>query len=182
MIKEKKIKTAILAGGCFWCMVMPFDEYAGVLEVTSGYTGGQLKNPKYEEVKTQKSGHLEAVKIIYDENVISFQALLNIYWQQIDPTDDRGQFSDRGESYRTAIFFTDQEQKEIAQASKEKLAQSGKFDQPIVTRILEAQEFYLAEDYHQDFARKEPERYASDDSVQKRKSFIKEHWSKEDFD
>lgn len=158
-------------------MVIPFDEYEGVIEVTSGYTGGSLANPSYEDVKGQKSGHVEAVEIIYDESIISFSRLLDIYWQQIDPTDDGGQFSDRGESYRTAIFYTNQKQKEEAQHSKDKLIASGKFSKPLVTPILPVQEFYKAEEYHQNYARKEPEKYKKDQSAQERKEFIKKTWS-----
>lgn len=172
------VKRSILAGGCFWCMVIPFEEYEGVHKVTSGYTDGHIENPTYEQVKSQQSGHLEAVEIIYDESKIKFSELLDIYWQQINPTDDGGQFGDRGESYRTAIFYTDEDQRLEAEASLKKLANSGKFSKPIVTRILPVKPFYVAEEYHQDYAKKSPEAYSDDFAVKERKQFIQQVWKK----
>ena len=145
------IKKATFAGGCFWCMVKPFDQWDGVHAVISGYTGGHLENPTYEDVKRGDTGHYEAVEITYDPNIISYQDILDIYWRQIDPTDDGGQFHDRGDSYRTAIFYHDEEQKRLAEQSKKELEESGKFNKPIVTKILPATTFYPAEDYHQDY-------------------------------
>jgi len=176
MFESTQSKRAILAGGCFWCMVIPFDEYEGVLKVTSGYTGGHIENPTYEQVKSQQSGHLEAVEILYDPTKISFTELLEVFWQQINPTDDGGQFGDRGDSYRTAIFYTDEAQRLEAEASKQHLAESGKFNKPVVTRILPVQPFYIAEDYHQDYAKKAPEAYSQDFAVKERKQFIHQTW------
>ena len=152
-------ETAILAGGCFWCMVAPFDTFPGIHKIVSGYTGGTTKNPTYEQVKTQKTGHTEAVKITFDSSVITFKSLLDIYWNQTDPTDASGQFQDRGSSYRPVIFYKNESQRKDALESKEKLEQSGKYDQPIVTTIEPASIFYLAEEEHQDFYKKNSERY-----------------------
>ena len=169
-------KVAILAGGCFWCMVMPFDGKEGVLSIRSGYTGGAVENPTYPQVKAQTTGHVEAVKIEYDPDRISFSELLDVFWRQIDPTDDGGQFGDRGSSYRTAIFYFDEEQRQAAEASRAAMEASGKFAGPIVTPILPAAPFYEAEEYHQDYAKKEPEKYADDFAVKQRKAFLHELW------
>ncbi len=131
-----KKQFATFAGGCFWCMVKPFDQWDGVEYVVSGYTGGQTSNPSYEEVKTGKTGHYEAVQIKYDPEIISYETILNLYWPQIDPTDDGGQFHDRGSQYQTAIFYHSNEQKIAALESKKKI--SANFNKPIVTKILEA--------------------------------------------
>lgn len=173
---SKKYEVAIFAGGCFWCMVSPFHILDGIIEVKSGYIGGHVKNPTYEDVKSQKSGHYEAVKITYDPSVISYEKLLKAFWMQIDPTDDGGQFFDRGPSYRTAIFYTNLEQKEKAIKSKKELDESNKFDKPIVTEIIEATEFYEAEEYHQDFYLKNPERYNEERVSSGRDEFIRKHW------
>ncbi|MFC3039432.1 peptide-methionine (S)-S-oxide reductase MsrA [Virgibacillus xinjiangensis] len=172
--KEK----ATFAGGCFWCMVKPFDQWDGVYRVISGYTGGHLENPSYEDVKSGTSGHYEAVEITYDPSIISYKEILDIYWQQIDPTDDGGQFHDRGDSYRTAIFYHNVEQKQAAEASREKLAQSGRFSKPIVTNILPAETFYPAEDYHQDFYKKNEQEYQADRAKSGRDEFIETVWEK----
>ena len=180
-IKENpKYDTAIFAGGCFWCMVEPFDNITGVEEIISGYTGGHTNNPTYADVCTGKTGHTEAVKITYDPGKISYNQLLNYYWQVTDPTDAMGQFQDRGDNYRPVIFYNSQFQKEAAEKSKQELANSGKFDKPIVTSIEKAMPFYPAEDYHQDFYKKDPERYALEESGG-RSDFIKKHWSKQIF-
>lgn len=172
-IKENpKYDTAIFAGGCFWCMVEPFDNITGVEEIISGYTGGHTINPTYADVCTGKTGHTEAVKITYDPGKISYNQLLNYYWQVTDPTDAMGQFQDRGDNYRPVIFYNSQFQKEAAEKSKQELANSGKFDKPIVTSIEKAMPFYPAEDYHQDFYKKDPERYALEESGG-RSDFIK---------
>ena len=152
-------ERAIFAGGCFWCMVHPFDQWEGVIKVTSGYTGGHTKNPTYRDVCSSTTGHTEAVEIIFDPEVILYEQLLDIYWQVSDPTDAHGQFVDRGDSYRPAIYYTTQEQAQKAQASKAELQASNLYDQPIITPILPAEEFYPAEDYHQDFYKKEPAHY-----------------------
>lgn len=172
------IEKATFAGGCFWCMVKPFVEWDGIHKVTSGYMGGHLENPTYEDVKKGTSGHLEVVEIEFDPAIFSYEQLLDIYWMQIDPTDAYGQFHDRGESYTTAIFTYTDEQKQIAAASKEKLANSGRFDKPIVTKIRDAERFYPAEDYHQDYYKKETEHYQQDRAVSGRDTFITKHWEK----
>ena len=152
---EENLERAIFAGGCFWCMVEPFEEMSGIKSVISGYTGGHMPNPTYEDVCQGQTGHTEAVEVIFDDNQISYPDLLDIYWAQTDPTDAMGQFQDRGDNYRPVIFYTSETQKEMAEQSKEKLAQSGRFDQPIVTTIEKAQPFYPAEEYHQAFLQKE---------------------------
>ena len=171
------VDTAIFAGGCFWCMVQPFDTYPGIEKVESGYTGGHVPNPTYEQVKSGATGHTEAVRITFDPAVVSYADLGEIYWQQTDPTDAMGQFKDRGDNYRPVIFVKDQGQRRIAEASKKQLAASGRFADPIVTRIEPAQPFYLAEDYHQQFYKKNPERFAAEEAAG-RAQFRQEHWNK----
>lgn len=171
-------QQATFAGGCFWCMVKPFDQWKGVDQVISGYTGGHLPNPTYEDVKAGDSGHYEAVQITFDPSIISYQTILDVYWQQIDPTDDGGQFHDRGDSYRTAIFYHNEEQKRAAEASKQKLSNSGKFNKPIVTKLLPASSFYAAEDYHQDYYRKNETAYKEDRLKSGRDEFIEHVWRK----
>ena len=173
------IKKATFAGGCFWCMVKPFDQWDGVHTVISGYTGGHLENPTYEDVKRGDTGHYEAVEITYDPNIISYQDILDIYWRQIDPTDDGGQFHDRGDSYRTAIFYHDEEQKRLAEQSKKELEESGKFNKPIVTKILPATTFYPAEDYHQDYYKKNEKHYLEDRAKSGRDEFIQKVWGED---
>ncbi len=151
--------VATFAGGCFWCTEAAFDETEGVYEAISGYTGGTVVDPSYEQVVTGTTGHAEAAQIWFDPAVISYDELLTIYWRTIDPTDAGGQRFDRGTQYRTAIFYHDDEQRELAEASRDALDESGRFDVPIVTEILEAEPFYPAEEYHQDFYLKAPERY-----------------------
>ncbi|MCL8496165.1 peptide-methionine (S)-S-oxide reductase MsrA, partial [Apilactobacillus sp. F1] len=148
--------TAIFAGGCFWCMVEPFDQQPGIESVISGYTGGHVANPTYEQVCSHTTGHTEAVEITFDPEVISYKDLVEIYWRQTDPTDASGQFQDRGDSYRPVIFVNSEEQRKVAEESKKQLAESGMFDEPIVTSIEDAKPFYPAEDYHQDFYKKNP--------------------------
>ncbi len=146
--------TAIFAGGCFWCMVHPFDQQPGIIKVVSGYTGGHVPNPTYEEVCSHTTGHTEAVEITFDPAIISYAELVEIYWRQTDPTDAMGQFQDRGDSYRPVIFVNSPEQRAIAEASKQALIDSGRFNEPIVTQIEAAKPFYPAEEYHQDFYKK----------------------------
>ncbi len=172
--KEK----ATFAGGCFWCMVKPFDQWDGVYSVTSGYTGGHIEQPTYEQVKEGNTGHYEAVEIEFDSDKISYEFILDLYWKQIDPTDPDGQFHDRGPQYRTAIFYHDDEQKKIAEKSKQALEESGRFDQPIVTEILEAVPFYPAEEEHQDFYKKSEAYYLEDRKKSGRDEFIEEVWEK----
>ncbi|SOC37400.1 peptide-methionine (S)-S-oxide reductase MsrA [Ureibacillus acetophenoni] len=170
------MEKATFAGGCFWCMVKPFDQWDGIHKVTSGYMGGTIKNPTYEQVKTGTTGHYEVVEIEFDSSVFPYDQLLEIFWMQIDPTDDGGQFHDRGDQYRTAIFYYNDEQRLIAEQSKKKLEESKKFTKPIVTEILQASEFYTAEDYHQDYYKKEPEHYKEDRKKSGRDEFITNHW------
>ena len=170
-------ERAIFAGGCFWCMVKPFDQWEGVNSVVSGYTGGHTVNPSYKEVCSGTTGHTEAVEISYDPERISYDQLLEIYWSSIDPTDAGGQFGDRGSSYRPEIFYTTDVQREAAEASKEALNQSGVFDKPIVVPITKASEFYPAEDYHQDYYKKEPEHYERFAEFSGRNPFLRNHWS-----
>ena len=152
-------EKATFAGGCFWCMVKPFDSYDGIHAVVSGYTGGELDNPTYEQVCTNATGHKEAVQITFDPSVFPYEQLVQMFWMQIDPTDPGGQFYDRGSSYETAIFYHSDTQKEIAEESKKALELSGKFSKPIATSILEAKPFYPAEQYHQDYYKKNPTHY-----------------------
>lgn len=168
-------KKAIFAGGCFWCMVKPFDTQPGIEKVVSGYTGGTVPNPTYEQVASHTTGHTEAVEITYDPAIISYAQLVDIYWQQTDPTDAMGQFQDRGDSYRPVIYVNDDQERAIAEASKQKLAASGRFDKPIVTQIEPAQPFYPAETEHQDFYKKQPWRYDIEEKGG-RERFIKTHW------
>ncbi|MCG7408662.1 peptide-methionine (S)-S-oxide reductase MsrA [Paenibacillus sp. ACRRX] len=170
------LQLATFAGGCFWCMVKPFDQWEGVHAVISGYTGGHVPSPSYEQVKTQTTGHIEAVQITFDPSLISYEKILELFWAQIDPTDAHGQFQDRGESYTTAIFVHDEEQRQQAERSKRDLAESGRFDKPIVTPIRDAVPFYPAEAYHQDYYRKEPDHYKQDRAASGRDEFLDVHW------
>jgi len=148
---------ATFAGGCFWCMEPPYDELEGVISTISGYTGGTKKNPTYEEVSAGTTGHAEAVQITYDPTKISYEKLLDVFWRNIDPLTANAQFCDSGSQYRSAIFYHDETQKNLAEASKKRL--QSRFKQPIVTEIVRATEFYPAEDYHQDYYKKNPVRY-----------------------
>ena len=169
-------ETAIFAGGCFWCMVEPFDTQPGIISVVSGYTGGNVPNPTYEQVCTGTTGHTEAVKITFDPKVMSYKDLVKIYWQVTDPTDAMGQFQDRGSQYQPVIYYNSPEQKEVALKSKEELEKSGKFDDSIVVRIEPAKPFYPAEDYHQDFYKKDPLRYQLEE-MGGREQYKKKYWS-----
>jgi len=151
--------TAVFAGGCFWCMEPPFDKLEGVLATTSGYTGGHTDNPTYKQVSSDTTGHYEAIEISYDPSKIDYATLLNVFWHNVDPLDAKGQFCDKGDSYRTAIFYSSEEQKELALKSKKELDDSGYFNEDIVTVIEAAKTFYPAEDYHQDYYQKNPVRY-----------------------
>lgn len=170
------LKKATFAGGCFWCMVGPFRVQEGVSKITSGYTGGKSANPTYEEVGMGGSGHIEAIEILFDPAKVSYQTLLDIFWRQIDPTDAGGQFFDRGSQYETVIFYHDEEQKKLAEASKEALGKSGRFKSPIVTRIIPATPFYEAEGYHQDYDQKNPMRYKMYRSGSGRDSYLEGVW------
>jgi peptide-methionine (S)-S-oxide reductase len=151
--------VAIFAGGCFWCMQPPFDALDGVVSTTAGYTGGHLPNPTYEQVSAGETGHVEAVQVIYRPEKVSYDRLLEVFWHNVDPLDAEGQFCDRGPTYRSVIFVEDDTQRRLAEASKEGLEQSGRFDRPVVTEIRAAGTFYPAEEYHQDYYRKNPLRY-----------------------
>ncbi len=157
--KPNQEEIATFAGGCFWCVESAFEHYDGVWEVISGYIGGDEKNPSYGEVSAGKTHHLEAVEVHFDPVKISYEDLLQIFWRQIDPTDGEGSFVDRGDQYRSAIFYHNPEQKKLAEVSKKELEEIGKYKTPIVTEIREATEFYPAEDYHQDYYKKNPVRY-----------------------
>lgn len=174
------LKKAIFAGGCFWCMVKPFDKYDGVEKVTVGYTGGRITNPTYEQVCSGNTGHYEAVEILYDENVIDYLELVKAFFMSIDPTDEGGQFNDRGRSYETAVFYTDDDQKTIAENYKSALDKSQMFDKPIAVKILKAEEFYEAEDYHQDYYKKNPFRYKAYYAGSGRKQFVEDTWKLSD--
>lgn len=169
-------QLATFAGGCFWCMVKPFDEQPGILSVLSGYTGGHVENPTYEQVCSETTGHLEAVQITFEPENYSYENLVRLYFTLIDPTDAGGQFFDRGESYTTAIFVHDEQQREIAEKVKVELNSSGKFKQPVAVKILEAKPFYLAEDYHQYYYKKNPAHYNRYSVGSGRAGFIEQHW------
>ena len=156
---DKDLATAIFAGGCFWCMEPPFDVLDGVVSTTSGYTGGQTKDPTYQEVSSGTTGHTEAVKVVYDPQKVSYETLLDVFWHNIDPTTPDRQFCDVGSQYRAGIFYLNDEQKRLAEASKKAIEQSGQVQQPIVTEITPASAFYEAETYHQDYYQKNPIRY-----------------------
>jgi peptide methionine sulfoxide reductase msrA/msrB len=167
---------ATFAGGCFWCMVEPFATLPGVREVTCGYTGGHTDDPTYEQVCRGTTGHYEAVRIAYDPAAITFADLLDVFWQQVDPTDPAGQFADRGPQYRTAIFYHNEEQRRAAQESKARLGRSGKYQAAVATEILPAAEFYPAEEYHQDFHRKNPEHYRRYKRGSGREAYLERTW------
>ena len=173
------MEKAIFAGGCFWCMVKPFDTFPGVKSVISGYTGGHKENPTYEEVCAGNTGHVEAVEITFDPEIMPYKSIVELFWQQIDPTDNGGQFCDRGDSYKTAIFYTTEEQKAMAEQSKQELGNSGRFSKEIVTPIIPAKTFYPAEEYHQHFYKKNKAHYESYRESSGRDGFIKEHWSEQ---
>lgn len=176
----KKLEVATFAGGCFWCMVEPFDRRPGIYEVVSGYTGGHVENPTYEQVCSNETGHVEAVQIKFDPEIFPYEKLLEVYWQQIDPTDAGGQFNDRGESYKPVIFYHNEEQRIAAEKSKQALEESGKFKDPIVVEIKEAKPFYKAEESHQDYYKKNPFHYQLYKKGSGRKGFIEKHWSQKD--
>lgn len=174
-------QTAVFAGGCFWCTESDFEKVEGVIEAISGYTGGHVKNPTYKEVTSGSTGHIESVKIIYDPNVVSYAKLLEIFWTHVNPIDDGGQFVDRGSSYRAAIFYADDTQRQLAEDSKTKLTQSGVFDEPVVTEILGLGPFYTAEEYHQNYYKKKPLRYKWYRSGSGRDQFLMKTWADSSF-
>ena len=175
-IEGKNLSKAIFAGGCFWCMEAAFEGLDGIIDVVSGYTGGTKENPTYAEVSSGVTGHYESIQITYNPKKINYKDLLDLFWRQIDPTDDKGQFSDRGPQYKTVIFYSTPEQKRLAEESKKKLDESSKFEKPIVTAILPAEKFYIAEEYHQDYSKKRTIQYKLYEAGSGRKKYIKETW------
>jgi peptide methionine sulfoxide reductase msrA/msrB len=171
-------RTAIFAGGCFWCIQPAFDKAKGVIKTAVGYSGGTQPNPTYELVTSEKTNYRESIEVTYDPAKISYEQLLDVYWRQIDPTQADGQFSDIGPSYRAAIFYGSDEEKKLAEMSKEKLAQSGKFKKPIVTEILPAMRFYPAEAYHQKYYQQNPDHFEAFEEGSGRVSFQKKTWGK----
>jgi peptide methionine sulfoxide reductase msrA/msrB len=169
-------RTAVFGGGCFWCMEPPFEQLEGVIDVRAGYSGGTEEDASYDRVSAGKTDHYEAVEVRYDPQQISYAELIEIFWHQIDPTDSGGQFADRGSQYKTAIFFQDDLEKQAAEASKDSLQQSGLFDKPIMTEILPLQPFYPAEDYHQDYYRKNYSHYSSYKKGSGRQYFVDTVW------
>ena len=174
--KGAGLAKATFAGGCFWCMEPPFEKRDGVAEVISGYTGGQGANPTYEEVSAGGTGHLEAIQVHYDPSRVRYEELLEIFWQNVDPTDPGGQFVDRGLQYRTAIFYHDETQRRLAEASKKGLSESGRFEKPVVTEILPLKGFFPAEDYHQDYYKRNPIRYKFYRYRSGRDQFLEKKW------
>jgi peptide methionine sulfoxide reductase msrA/msrB len=175
-LSESDVAVATFAGGCFWCMEPPFEKLDGVLSVVSGYTGGPEVDPTYQEVSSGSTSHLESVEIRYNPAQISYEDLLQVFWRQIDPTDAGGQFVDRGDQYKSAIFYRNEEQRQLAEASKDGLTASGVFDEALVTEIVAATPFYDAEEYHQDYYKKNPLRYKYYRNGSGRDSFLDEAW------
>jgi peptide methionine sulfoxide reductase msrA/msrB len=176
---ETKLSKATFAGGCFWCTESDFEKIEGVVEAISGYTGGDEKNPTYAQVSSGVTGHTEAVQVLYDPEKVSYTQLLEVFWRHMDPTDAGGQFVDRGSQYRPAIFYHDQEQRRLAEESRQELEQSGRFDKPIATEIVALGQFYPAEAYHQDYYRKNPMRYKFYRFGSGRDQFLSKVWGKE---
>ena len=178
-MNKEKLQQATFAGGCFWCMEPPFMDLPGVASVTSGYIGGHIKNPTYEQVCTGLTGHTEAVQIAFDPTKISYQKLLTVFWQNIDPTTVDKQFVDEGSQYRTGIFYHSDEQRRLAEESKENLDTEGRFDAPIVTEITAATEFYPAEDYHQGYCRLRPTHYKMYRAGSGRDEYLDQVWGED---
>jgi len=174
--KNKNLETATFAGGCFWCTESDFEKVDGVVEVISGYIGGNKDNPTYQQVSAGDTGHAEAVQVIYDPATVTYRQLLDIFWKHVDPTDPGGQFVDRGSQYRTAIFYHNDEQKRLAEQSKAELDSSGRFDKSVVTEIVAFSKFYGAEDYHQDYYKKNPIRYKLYRYHSGRDQFLNKTW------
>jgi peptide methionine sulfoxide reductase msrA/msrB len=173
----QKTKTAVFAGGCFWCTESDFEKVDGVIEAISGYTGGHVANPTYKQVSRGVTGHVEAVKVVYDPDKLTYDKLLEVFWRHVDPTDPDGQFVDRGSQYRSVIFYANEQEHRLAEASKKTLAASGRFDKPIVTDILPLGTFYPAEDYHQDYYKKNPIRYRWYRYGSGRDQFLEKAWA-----
>lgn len=179
IMKQEKYQKATFAGGCFWCMEPPYNDLPGIISVMPGYTGGETNNPTYEEVSSGTTGHAEAVQIVFDPAKISYEKLLSVFWRNIDPTTLDQQFADRGTQYRTAIFYHDEEQKRLAEISKTEIDKSGMFKKPVVTEITAASVFYPAEDYHQQYYKKNPTRYKFYSEGSGRKAYLEKTWGKE---
>ena len=173
---NSKFSKATFAGGCFWCVESDFEKHDGVVEAISGYAGGHMDNPTYEQVCSGSTGHTEAVQVIYDPDRVTYKDLLDVFWRHVDPTDAGGQFVDRGSQYRTAIFYHDDEQKRLAEGSKQEIAASGRFDKAIVTEIVKLDKFYEAEDYHQDYYKKSAMHYQRYRQGSGRDQFLKKVW------
>ena len=173
---DARLEKATLAGGCFWCMEPPFEDLEGVHSVISGYTGGPEKNPTYKEVARGRTGHTEVVQITYDPTLISFKELVSVFWRSMDPTDAKGQFADRGSQYRPGIFYHDEDQRKTAVASMQALAESRRFDKPIAIELTAFDVFYPAEEYHQDYYRKNPGHYKAYRRASGREAFLKKVW------
>ena len=170
-------KLVTFAGGCFWCLVAPFENIDGVISITSGFAGGDLENPSYEQVCTGTTGHIEAIQIRYDSSKVDYQTLLDTFWQNIDPTDAGGSFHDRGHHYTSAIFYHDDTQQSLAEQSKQDLDASPRFDKPIVTTIQAYTNFYPAEEHHQNYHKKNPEHYNRYNIGSGREAFILKIWN-----
>jgi peptide methionine sulfoxide reductase msrA/msrB len=175
--ETQKTQTAVFAGGCFWCTESDFEKVDGVIEVISGYTGGRTANPTYEQVSAGGTGHVEAVKVVYDPGKLTYAQLLQVFWRHVDPTDAGGQFVDRGSQYRSVIFYANDQERKLAEASKQSLAASGRFSKPIATEILPLGEFYPAEEYHQDYYKKNPIRYRYYRFASGRDQFLEKTWA-----
>jgi len=177
--QTKDAEIATFAGGCFWCIEHPIEKLNGVLDAVSGYTGGSEESPTYREVAGGKTSHAEAVRVTFDPSIISYETLLQVFWRQIDPTDPGGQFADRGLQYRSEIFYHNVKQKQLAEASKKEMDESGRFDKPIVTKITKVSAFYEAEEYHQNYAERNPIRYNFYKSASGRTGYLKSIWGDE---
>lgn len=175
-IESEELEVATLAGGCFWCMQPPFDRLEGVESTIVGYTGGVEESPAYQEVAGGQTSHLEAVQVRFDPEVVSYEEVLDVFWRSIDPTDDGGQFADRGDHYRTFVFYHDDFQRQRAEKSRADLAKQGPFDDPLVTEIVEASTFWVAEEYHQEYYKKNPEHYEHYYRASGRAGFLEETW------
>jgi methionine-S-sulfoxide reductase len=173
---SSKVEIAVFAGGCFWCMQHPFDKLNGVVSTSVGYTGGHNENPTYEEVCSGETGHTEAIEIQFDPAQITYSELLDVFWKNIDPTTPNRQFADIGSQYRTVVFYNNEEQKQIAESSKDKMDRSGIHEKPIVTEIIPASVFWAAEEYHQEYYKKSPDRYKRYNSGSGRERYLKKTW------
>jgi len=177
-MNNKSYQVATLAGGCFWCMQPPFDNLEGVISTEVGYTGGDIANPTYEMISRGNTGHYEAMRVVYDPDLVSYEKLLETFWRNIDPNQTDGQFADRGSQYHTAIFYYDEQQRTEAEQSKLDLEKSGKFDAPIVTKIIQATVYYPAENYHQNYYQKNSQHYERYKVGSGRAGFIDKTWKK----